>query len=131
MRHDLLGRIFHTVLDTARYDGSFYTSTPAATMLATLAINEETCDFDSQDAISKLRVTDPACGTGTLLMTAGERVRELIGENKLDAEANKTIIEQVLRGYDVNLTATHMAATTLGLLSPTTAFKNMKSVGLS
>ena len=126
LRHDLLGRIFHTVLDTARYDGSYYTSTPAATMLATLAINEETSDFDSQDAISKLRVTDPACGTGTLLMTAGERVRELIGEKELDAEANKTIIEQVLRGYDVNLTATHMAATTLGLLSPTTAFKNMK-----
>ena len=29
-------------------------------------------------------------------------------------------------GYDVNLTATHMAATTLGLLSPTTQFRNMK-----
>ena len=27
LRHDLLGRIFHRVLDTARYDGSFYTST--------------------------------------------------------------------------------------------------------
>ena len=126
LRHDLLGRIFHTVLDTARYDGSFYTSTPAATMLATLAINEETCDFNDPKAISNLRITDPACGTGTLLMTAGERVRELIGEHGLTPETNKTIIEQVLRGYDVNLTATHMAATTLGLLSPTTTFKNMK-----
>ena len=126
LRHDLLGRIFHTVLDTAKYDGSFYTSTPAATMLATLAINEETCDFRSPKAIRSLRITDPACGTGTLLMTAGERVRELIPETLLNAETDKTIIEEVLRGYDVNLTATHMAATTLGLLSPTTAFKNMK-----
>ena len=126
LRHDLLGRIFHTVLDTARYDGSFYTSTSAATMLATLAINEETCDFNDPEAISRLRITDPACGTGTLLMTAGERVRELIGEPGLTPDTNKTIIEQVLRGYDVNLTATHMAATTLGLLSPTTSFKNMK-----
>ena len=126
LRHDLLGRIFHTVLDTAKYDGSFYTSTPAATMLATLAINDETCDFSSPKAIRSLRITDPACGTGTLLMTAGERVRELIPETLLTAETDKTIIEEVLRGYDVNLTATHMAATTLGLLSPTTAFKNMK-----
>ena len=35
-RHDLMGRIFHTVLDTARYDGSFYTTTAAATLLAAL-----------------------------------------------------------------------------------------------
>ena len=40
LRHDLLGRIFHRVLDTARYDGSYYTSTAAAVLLATLAIRE-------------------------------------------------------------------------------------------
>ena len=34
LRHDLLGRIFHRVLDTARYDGSYYTSTAAAVLLA-------------------------------------------------------------------------------------------------
>ena len=126
LRHDLLGRIFHTVLDTAKYDGSYYTSTPAATMLASLAITNETCDFASTDKISRLRVTDPACGTGTLLMTAGERIRELAQGYGQPLEMNQILIEQVLRGYDVNLSATHMAATTLGLLSPTTAFKNMK-----
>ena len=41
LRHDLLGRIFHTVLDSARYDGSFYTTTAAATLLASLAITED------------------------------------------------------------------------------------------
>ena len=40
LRHDLLGRIFHRVLDTARYDGSFYTSTAAASLLASLALRE-------------------------------------------------------------------------------------------
>ena len=34
LRHDLLGRIFHRVLDTARYDGSFYTSTAPQSSLA-------------------------------------------------------------------------------------------------
>ena len=38
----------------------------------------------------------------------------------------RALIEQVFSGYDINLTATHMAATTLGLLSPTTQFRNMK-----
>ena len=126
LRHDLLGRIFHTVLDTARYDGSFYTTTPAATLLSALAITDDLCDWQDPDAIANLRITDPACGTGTLLMAAAERIRELAPQADVDAATARALIEQVFTGYDVNLTATHMAATTLGLLSPTTQFRNMK-----
>ena len=125
-RHDLLGRIFHTVLDTARYDGSFYTTTPAATLLATLAITGDMCDWSDPAAIAGLRITDPACGTGTLLMAAAERIRDLNPRLRDDPALAAALIEQVLVGYDVNLTATHMAATTLGLLSPTTQFQKMK-----
>ena len=126
LRHDLLGRIFHTVLDTARYDGSFYTTAPAATLLATLAIGEDFCDWQDPAAIARLRITDPACGTGTLLMAAAERIRELAPQWRDDETVARALIEQVFSGYDVNLTATHMAATTLGLLSPSTRFENMK-----
>ena len=126
MRHDLLGRIFHTVLDTARYDGSFYTTTTAATLLAALAITEDMCDWSDPEAIARLRITDPACGTGTLLMAAAERIRELAPQADTESDLARSLIEQVFSGYDVNLTATHMAATTLGLLSPTTQFRNMK-----
>ena len=126
MRHDLLGRIFHTVLDTARYDGSFYTTTAAATLLAALAIQEDMCDWSDPEAIAQLRITDPACGTGTLLMAAAERIRELSPQADTESDLARSLIEQVFSGYDVNLTATHMAATTLGLLSPTTQFRRMK-----
>ena len=126
LRHDLLGRIFHTVLDTARYDGSFYTTTAAATLLASLAISEDACDWQDPDAITRLRITDPACGTGTLLMAAAQRIHDLAPQTRNHGKAAQALIEQVLSGYDVNLTATHMAATTLGLLSPTTRFRNMK-----
>ena len=126
LRHDLLGRIFHTVLDTARYDGSFYTTTAAATLLAALAIREDMCDWSDPEAVSRLRIIDPACGTGTLLMAAAERIRDLSPDLRDDESVGSALIEQVLYGYDVNVTATHMAATTLGLLSPTTRFRKMK-----
>lgn len=125
LRHDLLGRIFHRVLETARYDGSFYTTTAAATLLANLAIQEDMCDWSDASAIARLRITDPACGTGTLLMAAAERIRDLSNVARDDL-VSRSLIERVLTGYDVNLTATHLAATTLGLLSPTTTFKEMK-----
>lgn len=134
MRHDLLGRVFHRVLDTARYDGSFYTSTAAATLLAALAIREEDCDWSDVDAVAKLRICDPACGTGTLLMAAADRIRMLrtatpppLVHNEADeALLALFLVEDVLWGYDINLTATHMAASALGMLSPRTQFNKMR-----
>lgn len=130
LRHDLLGRIFHRVLDTARYDGSFYTSTAAAVLLASLALREGDADWADANAVSNLRICDPACGTGTLLMAAAERIRDLrnhAGSGDPDDEEalGLMLVEDVLWGYDVNLTATHMAASTLGMLSPSTRFYRM------
>ena len=130
LRHDLLGRIFHRVLDTARYDGSFYTSTAAAVLLSTLALREQDADWSDPNAVASLRICDPACGTGTLLMAAAERIRDLRNAaGRSDPEDEEALglllVEDVLWGYDVNLTATHMAASTLGMLSPTTRFSRM------
>ncbi len=114
LRHDILGRIFHRILDTARQDGSFYTSTAAAAFLATLAIPQG-------QGLKGFSVVDPACGTGTLLMAASERLRETAG-NGFDPT---TLINSVMHGIDINTTACHIAATTLGLLSPETNFDRM------
>ena len=118
LRHDILGRIFHILLENARYDGSYYTSVPAAMLLSTLALpNSDLVPVDLND----FKIIDPACGTGTLLMSTAERLRHITGAN-YDA---KLMLESVLTGIDINLTALHLAATTLGLLTPTTEFKNL------
>lgn len=123
MRHDLLGRLFHRMLDTARYDGSFYTSTATATLLAGLAIPEKQKNGKKWE-LEKLRIVDPACGTGTLLMAAAERIQD-ISPGGRSTHLGKTLLEDILHGYDINLSATHMAATTLGLLSPNVQFHKM------
>ena len=123
-RQDVMGRIFHRVLDTARYDGSYYTGTAGATLLATLALRPEDRDWNDPAAIARLNVTDPACGTGTLPIAAAARIRELARAVAPERLA-EILVEKTLHLYDINLTATHMAATTLGLMSPSTQFKNM------
>lgn len=123
-RHDVMGRIFHRVLDTAPYDGSYYTGTAGATLLATLSVRPEDRDWSDIDLIKEMNITDPACGTGTLPIAAATRIRELA--TRVDQDQLSTVlVEDVLRLYDINLTATHMAATTMGLMSPSTQFKNM------
>lgn len=123
LRHDLVGRVFHRVLDTAKFDGSFYTSTAAASLLAGLAIRAQTLPDDLRD----MRVIDPACGTGTLLMAVAERIKELLPPPppQYITDNSRALIEQILTGIDVNISACHLAATTLGLLSPTTLFSKM------
>ena len=127
LRHDLLGRIFHRVLETARYDGSFYTSSAAATLLAALTIREDQVDWSDINAIANLRICDPACGTGTLLMAVAERMQQLRHQagpttDEDDDALALCLVEDVLYGLDINLTATHMAASALGMLSPQTTF---------
>ena len=63
-------------------------------------------------------------------MAAAERIRDLrnaTGQLSSDDEEllGLHLVEDVLWGYDVNLTATHMAASTLGMLSPKTKFNRM------
>ena len=130
LRHDLLGRIFHRVLDTAKYDGSYYTSTAAAVLLASLALREQDANWADPSEISGWRICDPACGTGTLLMAAAERIRDLhSAAGPVSASDEETLslcmVEDILWGFDSNLTATHMAASTLGMLSPAVGFNRM------
>ena len=63
-------------------------------------------------------------------MAAAERIRDLRNASgRSDPEDDEALglilVEDVLWGYDVNLTATHMAASTLGMLSPKTSFSRM------
>lgn len=112
--HDLLGRIFHWVLDTSKNDGSYYTSTAAAALLAGLAMQEE----DLED-ISAFKVLDPACGTGTLLMAAAERIADIKQEYP---DIRRHVSEHVLHGWDANISAVRLAAVSVGLAAPDLSF---------
>ena len=99
-------------------------------LLASLALREQDADWSDPNAVAALRICDPACGTGTLLMAAAERIRDLRnaagrGDPEDEEALGLALVEDVLWGYDSNLTATHMAASTVGMLSPATQFSHM------
>ena len=127
--HDLSGRLFHTLLTDAKFTGAYYTSVPAATLLARLVFHNwpSGVDWSDHEFPSSLNVADLACGTGTLLMAvAAEAERLHTDAGGQDAPSlHKAMVEQALHGYDVQLSAVHFAATSLAMLNPDIQFDRM------
>ncbi len=127
--HDLSGRLFHTLLTDAKFTGAYYTSVPAATLLARLVFEDSPLHIDWRDHEfpALLTVADLACGTGTLLMAvaaeAERRHRDAGGTHS--AYLHKAMVEEALHGYDVQLSAVHFAATSLAMLNPAIQFDRM------
>ncbi len=124
---DYAGPLYHSLLETARYDGSFYTSSAAAVLLSELAIPEDWNSmidrkWNEASAIAQLKICDPACGTGTLLMSSAkvleDRFRLSGGEKTHYPLLHIGLIEDVLHGMDINRHAIHLSASMLTLSAP-------------
>ena len=136
LRHDLMGRIYHRLLPHAKYLGTYYTSVSAATLLLKVALDLKwSNDFGSARELADFKVADLACGTGTLLMAASQALTD--GFIKTRAESDRsigpqdlsvlhsTLMQNVLHGYDILPSAVHLTASTLALLAPEVAFRQM------
>ncbi|MDR2113026.1 MAG: hypothetical protein LBQ62_08015 [Candidatus Accumulibacter sp.] len=137
LRHDLMGRIYHWMLYHAKYLGTYYTSTAAATLLLklTFAQNWGKMDFGSARQLTDFTVSDLTCGTGTLLMAAAQAITDkyvltrVQGKKRLEEAdlktLHRTLMENILYGYDVLPSAVHLTAATLGMLAPDVTFRRM------
>jgi len=134
LRHDLMGRVYHRLLADAKYLGTYYTSVPAATLLLKLSLQPEKwkLDWNDYNDLPNLRVGDLACGTGTLLMAAAEAITDnylrACGEKRIQPKMDvisRFLMEDIIYGYDVLLSALHLTASTLALRSPEVTFRFM------
>jgi hypothetical protein len=131
-RHDLAGRIFNRLVSDRKFLAAFYTSIPAATLLAGLALLPDRwpqVDWTSVEELRKFRVIDPACGTGTLLMASHRQIvdnhRSASGDKASMTELHKVLMEEIICGADVVQAAIHVTAATLAAMSPAIKFSQM------
>ena len=128
--YDHAGPLYHRILGSAKSDGAFYTNNLSAIMLARLALGQDFTDWSDGEAVSRLRIIDPACGTGTLLMAALRTVMARAGGSKdMDPKArnalHRRLVEDVLCGLDINQHAVQLAACNLTLGAPTVDYARM------
>ena len=127
LRHDLAGRIYHQLLEEAKYLGAFFTSIPSATLLLKLALRPDGYALNWADlgSLEGARIADLACGSGTLLMAGADAVADnyVRACAKADVPADVTalhrlLVEKMIWGYDVQQSAVHLTASTLSLRVP-------------
>ena len=128
--YDHAGPLYHGILGSAESDGAFYTNNVAALMLARLALPADLVDWSDYRTATSLRVLDPACGTGTLLMAALKTIKDRMAAAKAMTPAqlrrsHKKLVEKSIRGLDINYHATQLAASNLTLGAPTVDYEGI------
>ena len=129
LRFDHAGPLYHRLLASARYDGSFYTNHVSVVLLARLALSEESANWSNVDSLANLKIIDPACGTGTLLMAAMHTIRDrhekAMGPQDNSDVLHLSLVEDVLFGLDVNRHGVQLAACNLTLGNPRVDYSRM------
>ena len=131
--YDHAGPLYHRILGSAKSDGAFYTNNLSAIMLARLALTDDFIDWSDPEVVANLRIMDPACGTGTLLMAALQTIKARAAKCRemSDAEHNnlhRRLVEDVLCGLDINQHGIQLAACNMTLGAPTVDYERMNLV---
>lgn len=120
--YDHSGPLFHRILGKrGEADGAYYSNNLAALLLAGLSIPK----MPKQPL---LRVLDPACGTGTLLLAVMDTLKrhaEADDPGLNEAELHRQLVENSIHGLDINHHAAQFAAANLTLGAPEVNYAKM------
>ena len=126
--HDLTGVVFQRLIADRKFLATYYTRPSGAALLAALAMPIQSpvsgASWGDADALSAARIGDFACGTGTLLSTAYQRISPLHEIHGGDPKAiHPQMMKRGLVGLDVLTVAVHLTAAMLAGSHPDTPFK--------
>ena len=125
--HDLTGIVFQRLIRDRPFLAANYTRPASAALLAALALPMERplggAEWGDGEMLASAQIGDFACGTGTLLSTAYQRMsllHELHGGNP--SELHGPMMKHGLVGLDVLNIAVHLTAAMLAASHPDTPF---------
>ncbi len=117
LRHDSLGRVYEQIIPTGerKQFGQYYTSPEIIQLITRLTIKNH------NDV-----VLDPSCGSGSFLVQAYSRLRELKARAGND-HSHQAILDQIY-GIDMNTFPVHLAAVNLAMQDPSSETRELHLV---
>ena len=111
--HELAGTVFQRLIVDRKYVKANYTRLESVALLSALVLPK------TQENVSELKVADFACGTGSLLNGAYQRILELHEHaGGKGSRIHTQMIEKNLVGCDVMPNASHLTASLLTSIYP-------------
>ena len=111
--HELAGTVFQRLIVDRKYIKANYTRLESVALLSALVLPK------TQENVSELKVADFACGTGSLLNGAYQRILELHEHaGGKGSHIHTRMIEENLVGCDVMPNASHLTASLLTSIYP-------------
>ncbi len=121
---EMAGQMFGKLIADRKFLATFYTRPAAAHLLAEIAAARLNTDWSDPEQVTSLRVADLACGTGTLLTAAYQRITARVRRAGADDEViHREMMEQALIGADIMPAAVHLTATLLSCAYPGFTFE--------
>jgi len=126
--HDLTGAVFQRMIVDRKFLAAYYTTPASAALLIGLALSTEKTPGNTAwaraDNVKALRIADFACGTGTLLTTAYQRLGQLHELAGGDSEAiHANMMATAIIGCDVLPAAAHLTASMISGAHPTVKYE--------
>jgi hypothetical protein len=126
--HDLTGAVFQKLIADRKFLAAYYTTPASAALLIGLAITDDKTpangSWKNAKELKELKIADFACGTGTLISTAYQRIGQLHEMAGGNAEAlHPEMMASALIGCDVLPAAAHLTASMLSGAHPTVKYK--------
>lgn len=128
--YDHAGPLYHRILDNAATQGAFYTKNLSALLMGKLVFNDQMTDWANPQKVQALRIIDPCCGTGTLLMAALNAIKQKAAQaqdmtDEQKQALHKHLVENSIHGLDITSQAVQLAACNLTLGAPKTSYERM------
>jgi hypothetical protein len=125
--HDLTGAVFQRLIADRKFLAAYYTTPASAALLVGLAIMPNTTpangSWKNPEDVESLRIGDFACGTGTLISMAYQRIGQLHEIHGGDSERlHPAMMATSLVGCDVMPAAAHLTASMLSGAHPTVKY---------
>ena len=131
MGADYAGELFNKIMGNQTSDGAFFTRPESASLLArlTLDVVASKADWTTPNTWQANKITDLACGSGTLLAASltemKRRAQERGASTQQLAELQKLAVEETLCGLDINIVSLQLAAAQLTAGNVNVPYRNM------
>ena len=126
--HDLSGTVFQELIADRKFLATFYTRPESAALLAHLAIPDDG-GWSDVDRVKNFRISDYACGTGTLIHAAYRRLNQLHWLAGGDPEnLHAHMMENALTACDVLPSSVHLTASMLSSSYPRQRYEDSRTL---